>query len=411
MTGETTVRRALVAVFLLGLAAVAQASPGNGIRLGGSSARLHPYLELEGRYDSNVAFDEQQNQSSGFIIHVRPGLTLESRGDNVAVDLDANLDWAQYTGTNSDLSRLYGAAQLGVGVNRKGTAGLELTDAFRRSASTTALNLGSAVIENANLLNVSVPWRPGGGALVTTVSGGWDLYSYEEFKKGALCGDGSPQCSTGDLAKLGYSDVRGALELRWRFLPRTAALLQGEYWKRFPQDSQFTSKAQGWRVWAGAAGLVSTHLAGTLKGGWGSVMDAPGSESSWLANVEAEWMPIETTSVKAGYLHDVGVDPGQGFGYTTHRGYLDARALLASQYAAQLTASYEHRGYADSTVLESANELVIEPSADVELARWLRVGAGVAYTKRTSKLGPDGHHLPGFDFDKTEAFVRARGTY
>ena len=58
------------------------------------------------------------------------------------------------------------------------------------------------------------------------------------------------------IAKLGYSDLSGGLELRWRFLPRTAAVVSGEYWKRLPQNSTLGAKPSGWRVWAGAAGLV-----------------------------------------------------------------------------------------------------------------------------------------------------------
>jgi hypothetical protein len=408
--GETRVGRTLAVVALLASATLAQASPGNGIRFGGSSARLHPYLELEGRYDSNVAYDDEQNKSAGWIIHVRPGLILDAPGDQVAVKLDANLDWAQYLGTNSDLSELYGQSLLGVGVNRKGTVGVELTDTFRRTISTSVMSFGSALINNSNVLYVGVPWRPGGGAFVTTVYGNWDLESYSALTSGPLCPQDVPQCNDALLAELGYSDVKGGLELRWRFLPRTAAVLQGEYWKRLPTNSDLSASPTGWRVWAGAQGLVTAHLAATAKVGWGALNDAPGSITSWLANAEAEWLPVETTSVKLGYLHDLGADPGMERGYTTNRGYLEGRALLASQYAAQLRAEYEHRAYTKAGGF-TADQLVLEPSADVELARWLRVGAGLTYTNRTSKLPTGAPRLPGFNYNKTEAFVRLRGTY
>ncbi len=410
MKGETRLGRTLAMVTLLGFAPLAQASPGNGIRFGGSSARLHPYLELETRYDSNVAFDEQRNQTSGFILHVRPGLTLDAPGDPAAVSLDANLDWAQYLGKNSDLSQLYAQSQLGVGVNRKGVIGLELTDAFSRSISTSVMTFGGAIIANSNQLQLAVPFRPGGGAFVTTAYAGWDLESFSAIKTGTLCAGGAPQCNEEQLAKLGYNDVKGGLELRWRFLPRTAAVLQGEYWKRFPNDSALSAKPWGWRTWAGAQGLVTAHLAATLKGGWGALNDSPGSISSWLANAEAEWLPLETASLKVGYLHDLGADPGQYSGYTSHRGYVEGRVLLASQYTPALSAAYEHRDYPKAGSF-TADLLMVEPSVDVELARWLRVGAGVAYTKRTSKLPAGAPQLPGFKFTKTEAFVRLRGTY
>ncbi len=410
-----TAGRALAGLVLLVLAASAGASPGNGIRLGGSVARLHPYVELETRYDSNLTFSEQQEAVSGGILHIRPGLTLDSPGEKAAVNLKAELDWAQYLGENSDLSRLYGDAQLGVGVNRRGSIGLELSDAFRRSSSSSMLTLPAAVVENSNVLEVGVPWRPGGGAFVATLSGGWTLETFEPFSKGNFCDPanpaaGSPECDQSLLSDLGYSDVRGGLDLRWRFLPRTAAVLEGEYWKRLPANEEFGAKASGWRGRGGVAGLFSAHLAGTLEGGWGSVSDAPGSLSSWLANAELEWIPYETASVKGGWVRDVGVDPGQNAGYRSDRGYLDGHVLFAGRFTPQLKASYEHREYPESGGF-AADLIVVEPSLDLELARWLRVGAGAAYTRRTSDLPAGTPALPGFDFHKTEAFARVRGTY
>lgn len=405
-------RRTLAALLLLGSASVAQAGPGNGIRFGGSSGRLHPYLELEGRYDSNVAFTEQGEKTSGFVFHVRPGLTLESNTEPAAVKLDAQLDWAQYTGKNSGLSRLFGKAELGVGFNRRGQVGVELLDSFRRSSSTQVMTLPSALVQTSNQLKVSVPWRPGGGAFVTTVYGGWDLESFSKFDNGLICqGEGAP-CEQSQISDLGYSDVTGGLELRWRFLPRTAALVQGEYWKRLPADEDVGGKPTGWRAWGGLAGLFGAHLAGTAKAGYGSISNVPGSFSSWLANAEVEWIPLETTSLKLGYIHDLGADPGRGGGYTSHRGYAQARALLAGMFTPQLRGSYEHRNYPEANDF-TADLFTVEPSVDVELARWLILGAGVAYTKRTSDVPGAGATTdpPAFGFDKTEAFLRVRGIY
>jgi hypothetical protein len=407
--GELTGSRILAGILILGFATVARAGPGDGIRLGGTSGRLHPYLELEARYDTNIAYTDQAAATAGTILHVRPGLAFESPGDSAALDVKAQADWTQVLGENSDLSRLYGDAALGLGLNRKGSIGLEVGDAFRRSASTRVLNFGGAVVENNNSLQVAVPWRPGGGAFIVTPSGGWDVSTFEPFKRGALCTLPTPECDAAAMAEMGYSDVRAGLDLRWKFLPRTAVVLQGEYWKRLPADSTLGVKASGYRAWTGLAGLVTAHMATTIKGGYGHVSDAPGSMSSWLANVEGEWLPVETTGLKAGYIHDLGVDPGSDGGFTSHRAYLDGRALLAGRYLLHLSGSYEHRSYPSTGF--AADLLTAEPSADVELTRWLRVGVGVAYTHRTSKLPTGTPALPGFAYNKTEAFVRLRGTY
>ena len=136
----------------------------------------------------------------------------------------------------------------------------------------------------------------------------------------------------------------------------------------------------------------------------------PGSLSTWLVNLEGEWLPTETTGLKLGYLHDLGADPGATGGYTTHRVYANARALLAGRYTLQLDGSYEHRDFGAGP-LRSADLLYGSPSVGVELARWLSVSGGVGFTKRSSSLGPNAADLPGYDFDKIEAFLRLRGTY
>lgn len=409
--GEGTGLRAVAALAALALGAVAQASPGNGIRMGGSAARLRPYLELEGRYDTNLAFSEQGQKQAGWILHLRPGLTLESQSDPAAVTLDASADYAQYVGANSDLSRIYGEAQLGVGLNRRGEIGLELTDAFRRSRQTQVLTLGGAVIANVNDLELSLPWRPGGGAFVTTVSGGWVLQTFEPFVKGRLCAADDPRCDPAQLSHLDYNDVSGRLELRWRFLPKTAALVQGEYWKRLATDTAVGGKVSGWRATGGLAGLFTAHLAGTVKAGWSSVSATPSSTSTWFANVEGEWIPVDTARVKLGYLHDGAADPGVGGDYSGHRVYADGRLLLGGRYTAQLSLEYERRDYQDNGLVRSADLVAASPTIEAEVTRWLRVAAGAAYTRRTSRLTAAAPNLPGFKFDKTELFLRARGTY
>lgn len=403
--------RALAAVTALVLAAGVRATPGNGIRMGGSSARLRPFVELEGRYDSNVAYSADAGARPGYVLHLRPGLTLDSQSDRTSVSFAGSADWAQYSGENEDLSRLYGEATLGVGVNRRGQLGLELTDAFRRTQRTEVLVLGGAVISNVNALDVSIPWRPGGGALTTTVGGGWTLESFEPFSDMPLCPGGGAACDPSQVSKLNYSDVSGRLELRWRFLPRTAVVVQGEYWKRLPSDPEVGGDASGWRANGGLAGLFGAHLAGTIKAGYASTTTEPDTGGTWYANVEGEWIPIETASVKLGYLHDSGADPGVGGGYSGHRLYLDGRVLLAGRYSAQLTTQYERRDYDDSPTLRSGDIVSVSPVLEAEVARWLRAGLGAAYTRRTSRLVPGTAQLPGYAFDKVEAFLRVRGTY
>lgn len=404
----------LAAALVLGVATRVAASPGNGIRLGGSEGRLHPYLELETRYDSNVVYTDPGKSVGDLILHVRPGLTLDSPGQQVAVNARANLDWAQYLGLEgktTNLSRLYGEAGLGVGVNRRGTIGLEFTDTFSRSSSTDAFTLGSAVISNSNALHLAAPWRPGGGALEVTPAVDWRLVTYEAYLKGQLCTDGTANCNTADMSKLGYSDVTGSLEGRWKFLPRTAAVLQLEYFEHLPSSAAEGDSGSGARAWTGLAGLFSAHVAGTVKAGYADTFGSFGSAyRTWLANVEAEWLPLETASLKLGYLHDLAADPGLKSLYSTHRLYTEGRVLLSGRYSIRLGGSYEHRTY-ELVSSTSADLFQVQPSVEAELARWLRVGVGYAYTKRTSSFTVTTAALPGYDYSKNEVWARITGTY
>lgn len=403
---------ALAAVLAVGLASPAAASAGNGIRLGGSEGRLHPFLELESRSDSNVLYWAPGQSVSDVILHVRPGLTLAIPGDLTAVDLRAALDWAQYLGLEgktSDLSRLYGDASIGVGVNRRGQLGLELGDSFVRNSNTSVLSLGSAVIANDNTFRAAVPWRPGGGALILTLGGEWQLETYEPYLKGSLCDPTNGLCDSVALSKLGWNELRGTGELKWKFLPRTAVVLDGGYFSRLPNDKALSVAISGYRTTAGFAGLVTTRLAGTLKAGYGQTFGDL-TLRTWLANAEVEWLVSETAGVRVGYAHDFGTDPGRVFTlFQTNRGYAGGHVLVGGRFTGRLDASLERRAY--ESVAAHATLFRVEPSIEAEITRAFRAVLGYAYTDRTSTAPVGTPGLPGFDFSKNEVWLRGVVSY
>lgn len=403
------------AALLAGASMSALAAPGDGIRLGGSEGRLHPFIELEGRWDSKAYIDPNPataKDAGDIIIHVRPGLKLDVPGEMTAVELSAVLDVAQYLGTSDpvtkDLSKVYAEADLGVTVNKKGVVGLELDDTFRRSDRPQALSIGSGVVSNYNVLDVRMPFRPGGGALTFNVNGGWALETYEALVTGTTCPSIDPLCNLGDLS---YNELRAGAGVTWKFLPRTSALLEGGYFKRLPKLSTAADPA-GYRLWTGLTGLVTPHIAATLKAGYGSttsVTTAAGTTKAlgtWLAAAEGEWLPSETTSVKLGYTHDLAVDPAVQ--YTVNRLTLNARQLVAGRFAFALAGSWEQLAYS-SPASGTTDILHVSPSVGVEVTRWLRTELAYAYTDRASSSA-----APLFgvrDYAKSEAWLKFVATY
>jgi hypothetical protein len=416
---RTTKTGALVALLW---AAPALAGPGNGIRFGGSEGRLHPYLEIEGRYDSNVFLTAGTGgeSKSSFVLHFRPGVRLDVPGDPAKVFFDGQLDWAQYTGSGlpSELSKLYGSAVVGVRVNEGGSVSLDFEDAFRRLNWTPSLSLREALVTNYNTLRASLPWTPGGGALVLTTSGQWVLEAFEPLLPGQLV-DGVA------LSKYGYSEIQAGEELNWRFLPRTSATFEANYFDRLPNSSLVSRHVRGLRVIAGATGLVTPHFAATAKAGYGDTLQSAGiAFRTWLAYFEGEWIGNELMRARAGYEHGMGSDPGAAFAvYRMHRAWAEGRLALAAKVEGKLRAEWQRRDYPSLEVVcppltgtpgpsggIKVDQFRIEPTVEAELARWARVGVGYAYTTRDSS-SPNVTLTQGFNYAKHEAWLRLTFTY
>lgn len=412
--------RAAAAVAALALSSTAAASAGNGIRLGGAEGRLHPFLELEDRYDSNVYYTAEKQSVGDMIVHVRPGFDLAVPGEFASVEAGGSIDWAQYLGlsnpeTKSQLSKVYGQATLGLSVNRRGSVGLEVDDEFRRAQGTTALALTNAVISTSNALRVRVPFRPGGGALVFTANGAWLLETFESYISQPICDPTvTPGCNP-SVGNLGYSEIRAGGEAKWRFLPRTSWVLQGGWFSRSPHDSAATS-VSGYDAQTGFTGLVTPHLGATLKAGYGSTLGvAAGNTASWLATVEMEWIATDSASVKLGWNHALGLDPGPTT-YTSNRVYGGGRILLAGRFALRADANWESRSYdrfavAGTTSAASASVLRIEPAVEAGIARWMSASFGYAFSKRSSSFPAGFPAVPGLEYSKSEVWLRLAFRY
>lgn len=386
----------------LALPAVAQGED-DGIAIG--SGRLHPFLELEGRYDSNVLFNPDTGNVEGdLILHFRPGLELQVPGDAFAVDLNGKFDWAQYTGllapgTPSALSRGFGEANLNLGVNRSGQVGLEVTEAFHRSDQPAVMNLPEAVVSNFNDLQLKLPIRPGGGALIVNVDGGWQLETFEPYLGGCPASAGAcPQPSIWS-----YNNFVGGADARWKFLPRTAIVLEASYFTHQPFDTANNVAVSGLRAQTGLAGLISPHIAATLKGGYGDTFGSAGVPyRTWLANAELEYIiSRDVGSFRLGYVHNYEAAPGTDRAlYGFHRVYAEGKMLIGGRVTPHLGVDFDYLGYVRAP--SSTTVLHVEPSVDVEIVKWIYANVGYAYTTRADDL---------FSFNKNEVWLRATFIY
>jgi hypothetical protein len=395
----------------LALAPAARAGVGNGIRFG--DGRMHLYLTVEPRYDSNVSLDPSGQAIGDVAVHLRPGLTFEADGDLLDVRFDGAIDFVQYLGVESadttDLSRIDATAALGLGLNREGVLGLELEDRLTRSDQTQSLAIPTAAISIANVLDLTVPWRPGGGALVASAGGRWIVESFEPYLEGFVCDPATdPACDTALYSQLGYNEVQLFGEGRWKFLPRTSAVLRATWLERIPNDETVALPGSGLKILGGLTGLVTSRFAATIEGGWGDTFDSVGVPySTWLANVEAEWIPNETVRGTIGYSHGYDFDPGIATAlYGSDRAWVEAHALLG-----RLTLGLVGRWDRLEYVLSDSTTQVVQvtPTAEMEAARWIRLGLGYRFTTRSSAGSLA--DLPAWEYTKNEVWLSIRLVY
>jgi hypothetical protein len=412
MRGRTiTWSGALCAVAVAAVASVAQAAPGNGIRLGGSEARLHPFFDFETRYDSNVTYSGTDPVADA-ILHFRPGLELKAPGDAAAVEFSGALDWAQYLGLDGDtkgLSRMYAYAKLAAAFNRRGLVTPRIDNDFQRQVSTASLAAVAApVVSNQNKLAVNMPWTPGGGALVLAATGEWIVESFEKYQV-------EPTVPLSDLA---YNQYRAGGELQWRFLPRTTGVLQASYFQRVPKTPEQPQNANGVNALTGVTGLFTARVAATAKVGYGSASavafpTASGtvpakSAGTFLADLAVEWLPMDTLSVRAGYNRSLGIDPIASIMVQDDVSAL-AQLKFAERYAFHVGAHWDKFNF-QSIDGASTTFFSVDPTIEGQFGRWLTAGVGYVYSTRNATW-PAGFGISQPTYSKNEAFLKVGVTY
>ena len=152
---------------------LAAPAPGNGLQLS-EGAVLHSGITVEGGYDSNVYYTENQTVSSP-ILRITPSLDLTNVARNGEVpvglyfDLRASLMYREYLSDNADVRRLRAftpTVALNLEHNSNGSLVLGLTDTFSRLQDAPYTETSSdIIIRDNNLAMAQLRWSPGGGRL------------------------------------------------------------------------------------------------------------------------------------------------------------------------------------------------------------------------------------------------------
>ncbi|MFL5345627.1 MAG: hypothetical protein ACJ8AT_12575 [Hyalangium sp.] len=411
---------ALVLAMLGPAAAWAQQPPvaagGNGIKVG--DGRLHPFFDVETRLDTAVGYFPEPTTadpnaispslSPEIVLRLRPGFKLEVPSSKMALSAAARLEYVRYTGLLTKQStygsHLEGAANLTAHFNPEGQVGLILADEFTRSDQTRDPSLGAGVLSLFNEARVSVPIKPGGGALEVTPQLGWGLEFFQPIGLAVPVGCTEGVCDPVAVDAFDYTNLRAAVDARWRFLPKTALVLETDLnLREYLRNSQ-TPSALLLRAMGGLAGLVSAKISVVAKVGWGYNFGSSGG-NTLIAQLEGNYLFSPTMTFKGGYLRTL--NPVAAYGlFQDNRGYAEARALLGGKLVLHGYSALDFLTFYDPTQPRSDTVLLLDLGPEYQFKPWLVGAAGYMLTTRSSSVMG-----AGLNFTRHEAYLRLTLVY
>lgn len=272
-----------------------------GVRTG--EFTLYPSFGVAGHHDTNLfnGNNEENNRPIGATsVRFSPRLSLSNDpNSNVAFAFNGTGDLRLFLSDSSAVSTQDGVGG-GMGLNvtfgQRRAFSLTLFDNFSRALRAPNWEINSTLDRVSNDVGARIEFHPGDIPerrpfnLALGASWGVDLF---DFFPG---GDSST--------------IRSKLAGSWRFLPKTAAILDATWDFRTYANSSLSSQnlaanSQPFRVKVGLNGALTKRLTATGLAGWGLSNHAQGaSYNSFLASVGLGLRASESTRLFLGYDRD-----------------------------------------------------------------------------------------------------------
>ncbi|MFO0600964.1 MAG: hypothetical protein U0228_36980 [Myxococcaceae bacterium] len=410
----TLVGLALVVSALFAFPAAAQVQRAPGLKIG--DGRLHPFLDIDGRFDSLVGYFNANMPSPELILHFRPGLKFDLDTPSTFVAFNGSGEYLWYTGALSPGSRGLSRFQANVGVdakfNRDGAVEFNVGDSLIRSDRTQNAALGVGAISLFNNVYLAAPIHPGGRALEIIPKVGWAVEFFEPLLTGLLpgCTAGNNQCDPNTVNQSNYSNLNFGANARWKFLPKTALMVDvNADWRTY--FAKTTPDKVVFRAQAGLAGLISPRIAVTLLAGYGGDF-TNGSIHTFIGNAEFSYTVSEQSRIAVGYMRTVVPVPILG-SMVDDRGYLrGGLALFGGRLVLNAQVSADYFTFLAQPTAPTApspvrNDFLLSAGAGptVIITSWFDVSANYTFTFRTS-VSAATSGLASLNFPRHEAILR-----
>jgi hypothetical protein len=406
----TNLRLAALALALLATSTAWAQSAENGLKLG--DGRLHPYFDFETDYNSGAGFFDNATGtptlSPEIIFHFRPGLRLELPESWINLNVSGDVDWVQFSGfltpTSTGASHLEASANVDADLFKSGPVEFDVGDTFTRLDQTQNAAIGVGVITLSNTAYASLPIHPGGGALEVTPRGAVILNDYTPLSGVAApgCAVNDPTCQPGLVSELNTVDLQAGLDARWKFLPKTALVVETRYDAQSYQDDP-TNAAELLHADLGLVGLITSKIAITAKAGW--AQDFVGGQKTVIGHAEVNYLISDTSNLKLGFIRDILPVPAYGT-YIDDRPYAEVRFFLGGRLTLHAYGAFDYLNFGGATG-RNDDLVTLDVGPQYQFFRWLIGSAGYTLTYRAS----DVEQSESVNYTVQVGYVRLTFTY
>jgi hypothetical protein len=398
----------LLGVAMLGsVNASAQVAKAPGFKIG--DGRLHPFLELDARFDSLVGRFTLGVNSPEIVFHFRPGLKFDLETPSTLVNFNGSGEYLWFTGllspSSTTLSRFQANVALDAKFNRDGVVEFDVGDSLVRSDRTQNPAFALGVISLYNQLYIAAPIRPGGRALEVTPRVAWGVEFFEPLLPGLVQGCTDVLCDPTQVYRANYSNLNFGANGRWKFLPKTAFILDvNADWRTYFAAPGAQDKVL-FRAQAGLAGLITPRISVTLLAGYSGDF-TNGSLHAPIGQAEFAYTVNEQSRIAIGYARNTLAVPLVGLA-TDDRGYLKGGlGLLGGRLLLNAQVSADYFTFVPTVPSPARGDflLSIGGGPTVIVASWFDVSANYTFSLRTSTVSQ-------LNFPRHEAMLRLNFHY
>lgn len=368
-----------------------------GIKIG--EGRLHPYLDIEGRIDSQAIVDPAgTGYLPDFIANFRGGLRFDLTTPSTLINFNGNAGAAWYTGAltggaSTQASHFQTDVGINAAFNRDGALEFQIGDQLYRGPKAQSPDVTVGALSLRNSAYVAAPIHPGGKGIEITPKVNWGV---EFFTPQTSCPNTDPNCAQ-TLLELNSNDLNFGLGAKWRFLPKTALTVDLDFGWRSYWNSTVHPQATLLRGLAGLTGLITSKLALVLMAGGGG--DFNSGVATFIATGEVAWTPLENLRLRVGYVRTLQPVASTGI-YGDDRPYLSANMTFFRRLGISVSGSFDWLTFygppaAGALVVVREDYIVsADISPSVIITSWFNIGASYILSVRGNARGAPAAFVP-----------------